>query len=53
MKWGEVPITRNSTSAEPYGKKPVLEVLDTAISNATRAYKVLPVQSEVKVDWVM
>ena len=48
MKWGEVPITRNSTSAEPYGKKPVLEVLDTAISNATRAYKVLPVQSEVK-----
>ncbi len=48
MRWGEVPITRNSTSAEPYGKKPVLEVLDTAINNAKKAYDVLPVQSEVK-----
>lgn len=47
-RWGEVPITRNSTSDEPYGKKPVLEVLDTALANAERAYKILPVQSGVK-----
>ena len=48
QRWGEVPITRNSTSTEVYGKKPVLEVLDTAIANATRACNMLPVQSEIK-----
>lgn len=44
-EWGEVPITRNSSSSEPYAKKPVLEVLDTVIANATRAYNILPEQS--------
>ena len=45
--YGEVPITRNSSSSEPYGKKPVLEVLDTVIANATRAFNILPVQGAV------
>lgn len=45
--YGEVPITRNSSSSEPYGKKPVLEVLDTVIANATRAFNMLPVQGAV------
>ena len=44
-EWGEVPITRNSYSNEVYAKKPILEVLDTVISNATRAYNMLPVHS--------
>lgn len=46
-RWGEAPITRNSTSSEIYGKKPYLEVIDTAIANATRAYKMLPVQADL------
>ena len=46
-EYGEVPITRNSSSSEAYGKKPVLEVLDTVIANATRAFKMLPVQEAV------
>lgn len=46
-RWGEAPITRNSTSSEVYGKKPYLEVIDTVIANATRAYRMLPVQAEL------
>lgn len=46
-RWGEVPITKNSTSAEVYGKKPILEVLDTVIANATKAYNMLPVQADL------
>lgn len=46
-RWGEVTITRNSSSSEVYGKKPLLEVLDTVIANATRAYNVLPVYGSV------
>lgn len=46
-QWGEVPITRNSYSSETYGKKSVLEVLDTVIANAKKAYDILPVQEAV------
>lgn len=46
-RWGEVPITRNSSSSEVYGKRPLLEVLDTVIANAERAYKMLPVQADL------
>lgn len=46
-RWGEVPITRNSSSSEVYGKKPLLEVLDTVIANATKAYDMLPVQADL------
>lgn len=48
QRWGAVPITRNSTSAEAYGNKPILEVLDTAIANATKAFNYLPKQSELQ-----
>lgn len=43
-EWGEVPITKNSTYAGAYAKSPLLEVLDTVIANATRAYNILPEQ---------
>lgn len=46
-RWGEAPITLNSTSSEVLGKKPYLEVIDTVIANATRAYKMLPVQADL------
>lgn len=46
-EWGEVPITRNSSSSEAYGKKPILEVLDTVIANAKRAFDILPVQDAI------
>ncbi|WP_455510473.1 RagB/SusD family nutrient uptake outer membrane protein [Butyricimonas paravirosa] len=46
-RWGEVTITRNSSSSEVYGKKPLLEVLDTVLANATRAYHELPVYGAV------
>lgn len=46
-RWGEAPITRNSTSSEVYGKRPYLEVIDTVIANATRAYHMLPVQADL------
>lgn len=45
--WGEIPITRNSSSSEVYGKKPYLEVMDTVISDALKAYKKLPLYGEV------
>ena len=38
---------RNSSSSEVYGKKPLLEVLDTVIANATKAYDMLPVQADL------
>lgn len=46
-RWGEVPITRNSSSSEVYGKKPLLEVIDTVIANAKKAYNMLPEQEGV------
>ena len=48
QRWGAVPITRNSTSSEVYGNKPILEVIDTAIANATKAFNYLPKQSELQ-----
>ena len=46
-RWGEVPVTRNSSSSEAYGKKPYLEVLDSIIVDATRAYDGLPVYGQI------
>ena len=46
--FGDAVITRNSTSLEKYGRKPMLEVIDTAIVNAVRAYNLLPVFEELK-----
>lgn len=41
--YGDAVITKNSTSLEKYGRKPMLEVIDTAIVNALNAYRLLPV----------
>ena len=51
--FGDAVITRNSTSLEKYGRKPMLEVIDTAIVNAVRAFNLLPVFEELKdcTDW--
>lgn len=46
--FGDAVITKNSTSLEKYGRKPMLEVIDTAIVNAERAYRLLPVFEESK-----
>ena len=46
--YGDAVITKNSTSLEKYGRKPMLEVIDTAIVNAERAYRLLPVFEELK-----
>lgn len=46
--FGDAVITRNSTSLEKYGRKPMLEVIDTAIVNAVRAFNLLPVFEELK-----
>ncbi|WP_302541303.1 RagB/SusD family nutrient uptake outer membrane protein [Butyricimonas faecihominis] len=46
--YGDAVITRNSTSLEKYGRKPMLEVMDTAIVNVERAYRLLPVFEELK-----
>lgn len=46
--FGDAVITRNSTSLEKYGRKPMLEVIDTAIVNAERAYRLLPVFENLK-----
>lgn len=46
--FGDAVITKNSTSLEKYGRKPMLEVIDTAIVNAVRAYNLLPIFEELK-----
>lgn len=46
--FGDAVITKNSTSLEKYGRKPMLEVIDTAIVNAERAYRLLPVFEALK-----
>ncbi|MEG2555598.1 MAG: RagB/SusD family nutrient uptake outer membrane protein [Odoribacter sp.] len=47
-RWGDAVITVNSTTTSAYAKSPALEVLDTAISNAKRAYVLLPVFEQMK-----
>lgn len=46
--FGDAVITRNSTSLEKYGRKPMLEVIDTAIVNAMKAYNLLPLFENLK-----
>ncbi|MFR4036571.1 MAG: RagB/SusD family nutrient uptake outer membrane protein [Butyricimonas faecalis] len=46
--FGDAVITRNSTSLEKYGRKPMLEVIDTAIVNAVKAYNLLPLFENLK-----
>lgn len=47
-KWGECVITKNSTTMNVYGKSSVMEVLDEAILNAEKAYKVLPLYENMR-----
>lgn len=46
--WGEAVITKDSKTFTAYGKSPVLEVIDTVISNALTAYKLLPEYENLK-----
>lgn len=46
--WGEAVITKDSKTFTAYGKSPVLEVIDTVISNALTAYNLLPKYEDLK-----
>ena len=47
-RWGNVIITKNSYSTQAYATSPVLEVVDTAIANAEKAFKLLPLFEDMK-----
>ena len=40
--WGDAVIVKNSSYIDRYSKCPATEVIDTAIANAKRAYRLLP-----------
>lgn len=46
--WGDCVITKGSNYTGKYAKSPALEVLDTAIVAAERAYKMLPKYNELR-----
>lgn len=46
--WGDAVIVKNSTYTGRYAKSPASEVLDTAIANATRAYRLLPKHAKLR-----
>lgn len=46
--WGDAVIVKNSTYTGRYAKSPVAEVLDTAVANAVRAYRLLPMHSRLR-----
>lgn len=42
-RWGNAIITQDSKTTTAYGNSPILEVIDTAISNGLQAFNLLPV----------
>ncbi|WP_294142804.1 RagB/SusD family nutrient uptake outer membrane protein [uncultured Sanguibacteroides sp.] len=48
LRWGDAVITKDSKTMTAYGCSPALEVIDTVISNALEAYRLLPKFEDMK-----
>ena len=47
-RWGKVIITKNTSVTSAYATSPTLEVIDTAIVNAQKAFAILPLFEDMK-----
>lgn len=47
-RWGKAVITKNTYVSSAYATSPALEVIDTAIANAQKAYDLLPLFEDMK-----
>lgn len=47
-RWGKAIITKNTSTTSAYATRPTLEVIDTAIANARKAFEILPLFEDMK-----
>ena len=47
-RWGDAIITKKTSDTHAYARRPALEVIDTAIANAKKAFDLLPLFEKMK-----